>query len=466
MNTDKGKDKHCGYNNFKSARYFHGMLLTDRDFREEQIYHNEKRKLHNRLLHGWGVVCGLGIKAACPTSSKIIITPGMALDCCGNEIMVCEDFEVDLKTPTDPCADPASNCSDPCVERPDQGDEPCKYYVAIKYTEQLSDPEPVHAPGSECHDKACDYTRTREGFCVKLFKSPPCKDTLPQEGFFDKIIDCAREDQTHISKSDDNAICCMQETLEGFHDSFCNSPYPCQSCCCHGEPYIVLGTVDFSKTDCKVTKIEPEMISIQEGRRYVLSFLFWQYYLGSFVPAIAEFLSNPFQGICAVLERFLKSLAKVECKRDDMPYMAKVFGLSESNAKKALRADKLKYQATVALAPQNALEIIGRVAGAKDLQPGMDVNLVTDARGGVLCIIPAKTPSERERDHKKKLDDLKKNVEEQSSQIDTVDKKISKKLTSIDKKIKTMASAEDKMEEKVKVLEKRIKDLESRLPKT
>ncbi len=65
MNTDTTK-KSCDYNSYKRTRYFHGMLLTERDFQEEQIYHQEKRRLLNRMLHGWGVVCGLGVKPTNP----------------------------------------------------------------------------------------------------------------------------------------------------------------------------------------------------------------------------------------------------------------------------------------------------------------------------------------------------------------------------------------------------------------
>ena len=41
---------------FKRLRYFHGMLLTEDDFLEEQLYYREKLKLHNRL-HGHGGAC-------------------------------------------------------------------------------------------------------------------------------------------------------------------------------------------------------------------------------------------------------------------------------------------------------------------------------------------------------------------------------------------------------------------------
>ena len=45
----------------KRVRYFDGMLLSTADFQAEQQYLREKRKMHNRCLHGFGVVCGLDV---------------------------------------------------------------------------------------------------------------------------------------------------------------------------------------------------------------------------------------------------------------------------------------------------------------------------------------------------------------------------------------------------------------------
>jgi hypothetical protein len=42
-------------------RYFYGQMLGAADFQAEQDYFREKLKLHNRCLHGYGVVCGLEV---------------------------------------------------------------------------------------------------------------------------------------------------------------------------------------------------------------------------------------------------------------------------------------------------------------------------------------------------------------------------------------------------------------------
>jgi hypothetical protein len=91
---------------FKRLAYFHGMLLTEEDFLDEQNYLREKLKLHNRF-HGKGIVQGLevvpGDQVQCSTcetpdgTAKIWIQPGIALDCEGNEVIVCKPYQVSLQ---------------------------------------------------------------------------------------------------------------------------------------------------------------------------------------------------------------------------------------------------------------------------------------------------------------------------------------------------------------------------------
>ena len=44
---------------FRRLKYFYGQMLGAHDFQTEQDFFREKLKLHNRCLHGYGVVCGL-----------------------------------------------------------------------------------------------------------------------------------------------------------------------------------------------------------------------------------------------------------------------------------------------------------------------------------------------------------------------------------------------------------------------
>ena len=53
--------------------YFFAKLMTVRDFFAEQTYFNNKRWLLNRLIHGWGVVCGLDVELKADDKSKVIV---------------------------------------------------------------------------------------------------------------------------------------------------------------------------------------------------------------------------------------------------------------------------------------------------------------------------------------------------------------------------------------------------------
>jgi hypothetical protein len=70
---------------FERLRFFPGRLLSAGDFALEQNYFRGKQKLHNRALHGFGIVSGLNVKLE---SGKVVITAGLALDCEGNDLLV------------------------------------------------------------------------------------------------------------------------------------------------------------------------------------------------------------------------------------------------------------------------------------------------------------------------------------------------------------------------------------------
>jgi len=76
-------------------RYFQGQLLAEADFSTEQAYMLDKLRSHNRLLHGSGTVCGLAVEPTEPPSEGVVVQPGVAIDCCGREIVVTEPIEVD-----------------------------------------------------------------------------------------------------------------------------------------------------------------------------------------------------------------------------------------------------------------------------------------------------------------------------------------------------------------------------------
>ncbi|MGH9891168.1 MAG: hypothetical protein ACREA0_04135, partial [bacterium] len=72
----------------KRLQYHDGQLLDVSDFNDEQDYHREMRKRHNRSVHSCGIVEGLAVKK---TGTKITISPGTAVDKDGQELILLQE---------------------------------------------------------------------------------------------------------------------------------------------------------------------------------------------------------------------------------------------------------------------------------------------------------------------------------------------------------------------------------------
>ena len=85
----------CGDRVTARPHFFPGQLLQAEDLHEEQEYVLDRIRSHNRL-HGYGTVCGLAVEPTAPPSGRVVVGPGVALDCCGREIVVKKQIELDL----------------------------------------------------------------------------------------------------------------------------------------------------------------------------------------------------------------------------------------------------------------------------------------------------------------------------------------------------------------------------------
>src|SRR4051812_16297228 len=97
-------------------RYYARQLLTPAELTLEQQYFRDKMRRHNRLLHGWGVVCGATVclipkdgsdqnpaagQTIPPDQAKpwvVRVTPGYILGPYGDEILIDHDVIFDLRT--------------------------------------------------------------------------------------------------------------------------------------------------------------------------------------------------------------------------------------------------------------------------------------------------------------------------------------------------------------------------------
>lgn len=121
--------------------FFTGKLLSVDDLQTEQTYHRERARLHNRLLHGTGVVAGLDVRSR---GGEIVVGAGMAIDPIGNEI---------VHTGTSSLT-------------PAPGTKGCRaLFVVARYSETLTDP--IVLP-----DRT-EFTRIRPGITLEIASDAP-----------------------------------------------------------------------------------------------------------------------------------------------------------------------------------------------------------------------------------------------------------------------------------------------------
>jgi len=152
---------------FERPRYFHGQLLDVRHFESEQEYIRGKLWTINRLVHGHGVVCGLDVQAAAAGGPNVVVTPGLALDRWGREIVVASDSK---PIPIPPREITPAEKDKPAGDAPRAHQEHCGdddewVHLVICYHECATGPEPVMSAGCET-TPSCTYGTTRESYRI------------------------------------------------------------------------------------------------------------------------------------------------------------------------------------------------------------------------------------------------------------------------------------------------------------
>jgi hypothetical protein len=118
---ERADDSGCQDATLSRNHFYFGKLLAVDDFEQEQSYNRTKHRRHNRLLHGVGIVRGLGVSLELGPAGgdpAVVISPGVAISPDGEELVLCEP------APRDVC----------------QGVSAC--YVTMALIERPSDPTP------------------------------------------------------------------------------------------------------------------------------------------------------------------------------------------------------------------------------------------------------------------------------------------------------------------------------------
>lgn len=212
-------------------RFFAGQLLTEQDLNLLDQYIKKKHRLHNRNLHGWGVVNGLLV--LCDPCGEVKVTSGYALSPCGDDIVVCEETGVDIcdlirrcrQQDPRPCRPysrpPNSNCDD--LEE--------DWILAIRYREwQTRGVTPLRGAGCESRPAGtCGCAAESAQTSTKPRGAPiECEPSVVCEGF---SFDVYRRPEVTSDPGDDDQplldpdsafmqqfMCCAQPLLDAVPD--------------------------------------------------------------------------------------------------------------------------------------------------------------------------------------------------------------------------------------------------------
>ena len=183
-------------------RYYPRQLITPDDLTLEQNYFRDRMRRHNRLLHGWGVVCGALV---CPVPNPkstglddrylpwvVRVEKGYALGPYGDEIILDCERTVDLRT-----KGVAGVTGEPCFDAPDPwcsqafvNQDKTTLYIAVKYKQCMARPVRVQPLGCGCDDTSCEYSRWHDGYEIGVLADcPPCNDLTPSAGMDVNVVD-------------------------------------------------------------------------------------------------------------------------------------------------------------------------------------------------------------------------------------------------------------------------------------
>jgi hypothetical protein len=137
--------------------WWDGKVMRARDFAADTEYLLDHHRLHNRLLHGWGIVCGLYAerhpRPEC-AQAWILVTSGLALDCHGRELVLTSDVPFELPDRAEP------------------------YLLCARFKEEKVEPVPALFAEGICDPHHSEFNRYRDGVSLVVADvTPQCWQT-------------------------------------------------------------------------------------------------------------------------------------------------------------------------------------------------------------------------------------------------------------------------------------------------
>ena len=265
----------CSTGFLEHPRYFPRQMITPAELTLEHDYWRDRMRRHNRLLHGWGVVCGAKV---CPIPTdkkaddgstifepwKVRIEPAYILGPYGDEIIIdcARVFDVRTKGVLAATGEACGEVLDPwCAEVHTKYPPEC-VYIAVRYQEVRCRPVRVQPIGCGCDDTQCEYSRLRDGYEITaLLDCPPShrgSASIPYP--WPPVYACSETRQNvHKQGAQDERV---EKNGRQGDSTICLPDCPP----CPSDPWVVLAKVCVSQAG------EITLIDNCECRRLVMSF--------------------------------------------------------------------------------------------------------------------------------------------------------------------------------------------------
>jgi len=183
----------------EKPRFFCGQLLTDLDLDAAMNYIAAKNRLHNRYLFGAGVVCGLIVQCDPCVDGSVIINPGYALDCLGNDIIFCSPYTFDVAGYLDCRKKQQAGCNGTKPQIPKDCETPeVEYCLVISYDEKPTKPVSALIRDNGCRVSRCEPSRTLEVFKVDLIDHDTAMQLNVLPTFWSRLMTCIKDEGEKI----------------------------------------------------------------------------------------------------------------------------------------------------------------------------------------------------------------------------------------------------------------------------
>lgn len=192
-------------------RYYPRQLITPDDLTLEQNYFRDRMRRHNRLLHGWGVVCGALVCPATKTNAdgtivlvpyNVVVQTGYILGPYGDEIILDCQRTVDLRT-----SGVSGVTGDACLDAPDPwctqvyqtpSSSTNTLYIAVQYKQSMMRPVRVQPAGCGCTDTSCEFSRWHDGYEIGVLSQCPSCTQAPTSSATQGLRPSSRTGQTPV----------------------------------------------------------------------------------------------------------------------------------------------------------------------------------------------------------------------------------------------------------------------------